>query len=136
MLRVARSRDGKRCGATHQRQRTAKRLRRGDQHRPLAEAVPSFSAVYDEHVRWNVGLIYFAQNDVSVPETFRTEARTWGWCRDEFVETARDVALIQHLAANRAVALDDLAARFFAVDPVTGQVNTNPLRACERPMSR
>ena len=43
--------------------------------------------IYDEHVRWNVGLIYFAQNDPSVPAAFRAEASQWGWCRDEFVET-------------------------------------------------
>ncbi len=43
--------------------------------------------IFDEHVRWNVGLIYFAQNDSAVPEAFRREAQTWGWCRDEFVET-------------------------------------------------
>ena len=43
--------------------------------------------IYDEHVRWNVGLIYFAQTDAAVPEAFRTEALQWGWCRDEFVET-------------------------------------------------
>ncbi len=43
--------------------------------------------IYDEHVRWNVGLIYFSQNDPSLPEAFRAEARQWGWCKDEFVET-------------------------------------------------
>jgi hypothetical protein len=43
--------------------------------------------IYDEHVRWNVGLIYFAQNDSAVPAAFREEARRWGWCRDEFVES-------------------------------------------------
>jgi len=43
--------------------------------------------IYDEHVRWNVGLIYFAQNDPAVPAAFRDEARKWGWCRDEFVES-------------------------------------------------
>lgn len=43
--------------------------------------------IYDEHVRWNVGLIYFAQNDPAVPQAFRDEARTWGWCRDEFTES-------------------------------------------------
>ena len=43
--------------------------------------------IYDEHVRWNVGLIYFAQTDAAVPAAFRTEALEWGWCRDEFVET-------------------------------------------------
>jgi hypothetical protein len=43
--------------------------------------------IYDEHVRWNVGLIYFAQNDPDVPAAFREEARPWGWCKDEFVES-------------------------------------------------
>jgi hypothetical protein len=43
--------------------------------------------IYEEHVRWNVGLIYFTQNDSSLPAAFRAEASQWGWCRDEFVET-------------------------------------------------
>jgi hypothetical protein len=43
--------------------------------------------IYDEHVRWNVGLIYFAQQDPAVPAAFREEAARWGWCRDEFVES-------------------------------------------------
>lgn len=46
--------------------------------------------------------------------------------------TGRDVAVLQHLAANRAVPLDLLAARFFAADPVTGTPNDNPARACLR----
>ncbi len=48
---------------------------------------PTRERIFNEHLRWNVGLIYFAQNDPSVPEKFRQEAQTWGWCRDEFVET-------------------------------------------------
>lgn len=44
--------------------------------------------IFLDHLRDNVGLLYFLQNDTSVPEKFRTEARTWGWCRDEFTETA------------------------------------------------
>jgi hypothetical protein len=43
--------------------------------------------IYDEHLLWNVGLIYFLQHDPEVPEAFRAEAREWGWCKDEFVET-------------------------------------------------
>jgi hypothetical protein len=43
--------------------------------------------IYDEHVRWNVGLIYFSQNDPDVPAAFREEAQPWGWCKDEFVES-------------------------------------------------
>ncbi len=43
--------------------------------------------IYDEHLLWNVGLIYFLQNDPAVPTAIREPARTWGWCRDEFVES-------------------------------------------------
>ncbi|SFI17637.1 FAD-dependent oxidoreductase [Planctomicrobium piriforme] len=42
--------------------------------------------IFAEHLRDQVGLLYFLQNDPAVPENFRNEAREWGWCRDEFVE--------------------------------------------------
>ncbi|QDU29909.1 FAD dependent oxidoreductase [Anatilimnocola aggregata] len=42
------------------------------------------AAVFQEHVRDQVGLLYFLQNDPEVPAKFRDEAREWGWCRDEF----------------------------------------------------
>lgn len=43
--------------------------------------------IYEEHVRWNVGLIYFLQTDARVPPPMQADARTWGWCKDEFVES-------------------------------------------------
>ena len=43
--------------------------------------------IYDQHVLWNVGLIYFLQTDPRVPKLMQEDARTWGWCKDEFVET-------------------------------------------------
>jgi hypothetical protein len=43
--------------------------------------------VFDEHRLWNVGLLYFLQNDAEVPAKFRDEARQWGLCRDEFTDT-------------------------------------------------
>lgn len=61
--------------------------------------------IFDEHLRWNVGLIYFAQNDPSVPEKFRQEAQTWGWCRDEFVETGGIPPQIYVREARRMVGL-------------------------------
>lgn len=61
--------------------------------------------IYDEHVRWNVGLIYFAQNDPSVPEAFRAEARKWGWCRDEFVESGHIPPQLYVREARRMVGL-------------------------------
>ncbi|WP_435022321.1 FAD-dependent oxidoreductase [Tundrisphaera sp. TA3] len=43
--------------------------------------------IFAEHLRDQVGLLYFLQNDDAVPAAFRDEARGWGWCRDEFEET-------------------------------------------------
>lgn len=44
-------------------------------------------AIFDEHLRYNVGLLYFLANDPAVPASFREPAAEWGWCRDEFLET-------------------------------------------------
>jgi hypothetical protein len=44
--------------------------------------------VFDDHLRWNAGLLYFLQNDEAVPAKIRQEAATWGWCRDEFADNA------------------------------------------------
>jgi hypothetical protein len=43
--------------------------------------------VFDEHLRYNVGLLYFMQNDEAVPAKLREPAREFGWCKDEFTET-------------------------------------------------
>ncbi len=43
--------------------------------------------IFDEHIRDQVGLLYFLQHDEAVPERFRSEALQWGWCRDEFTES-------------------------------------------------
>lgn len=44
-------------------------------------------AIFDEHLRYNVGLLYFLSTDEAVPAKFREPAAEWGWCRDEFTET-------------------------------------------------
>lgn len=44
-------------------------------------------AIFDEHLRYNVGLLYFLANDPAVPAKFREPAAAWGWCRDEFTDT-------------------------------------------------
>ncbi len=44
--------------------------------------------VFDEHLRWEVGLLWFLQNDPAVPATIAEEARSWGWCRDEYDDNA------------------------------------------------
>jgi FAD dependent oxidoreductase len=40
-----------------------------------------------QHLYYNVGLLYFLQNDSAVPEAMRADARAWGWCKDEFTES-------------------------------------------------
>ena len=40
-----------------------------------------------DHFSDQAGLLYFLQNDEAVPEKYRSEAREWGWCKDEFTET-------------------------------------------------
>lgn len=42
--------------------------------------------IFGEHIRHNLGMLYFLQNDKAVPERFQKEARQWGWCKDEFIE--------------------------------------------------
>ncbi|QDU35734.1 FAD dependent oxidoreductase [Maioricimonas rarisocia] len=43
--------------------------------------------IFAEHVRHNVGLLHFLQNDPAVPKKYQEESRTWGFCRDEFANT-------------------------------------------------
>lgn len=39
--------------------------------------------IFSEHLRHNVGMLYFLQNDPAVPDKFANESREWGLCRDE-----------------------------------------------------
>ncbi|MEQ1830732.1 MAG: FAD-dependent oxidoreductase, partial [Pirellula sp.] len=94
-------------------------------------------AVFDEHVRDQVGLLYFLQNDESVPEKFRSEAKEWGWCRDEFVETEhlppqlyvrearRMVGLHVYTQHDAAHAPKDARAVFFAESIAMGDYGNN-----------
>ena len=43
--------------------------------------------IFDEHLRWNVGMLYFLQHDPAVPSDYQREANSWGLCRDEFTQT-------------------------------------------------
>jgi hypothetical protein len=43
--------------------------------------------IWDEHLSWTKGLLYFLWNDPSVPEPLQTWLKQWGLAKDEFVET-------------------------------------------------
>ena len=43
--------------------------------------------IWDQHLRWAHGLLWFLQTDSSVPAKHRNVARRWGLCKDEFTDT-------------------------------------------------
>src|SRR5262245_12800666 len=43
--------------------------------------------IFQEHVTYQQGLMWFLANDPRVPKRIRDEIGRWGLCRDEFVET-------------------------------------------------
>ncbi len=43
--------------------------------------------IWDEHLSWVQGLLYFLGHDPDVPETVRGEMNRWGLPKDEFVDT-------------------------------------------------
>lgn len=61
--------------------------------------------IFAEHRRDQEGLLYFLQNDERVPAKFRDEARTWGWCKDEFESTGHLPPQLYVREARRMVGL-------------------------------
>ncbi|MBI5773508.1 MAG: FAD-dependent oxidoreductase [Verrucomicrobia bacterium] len=67
--------------------------------------------IFAEHLRDQVGLLYFLQNDSAVPAKFRDEAREWGWCKDEFTETGHLPPQLYVREARRMVGVHVFAQR-------------------------
>ena len=44
--------------------------------------------LFQEHVHWNLGMLYFLANDERVPKEIRDEVSQWGLPADEFTSTA------------------------------------------------
>lgn len=42
--------------------------------------------IFEEHVRHNVGMLYFLQHDQAVPVRIQKDALQWGLCKDEFTD--------------------------------------------------
>ncbi|MBB5286331.1 hypothetical protein HNQ92_004491 [Rhabdobacter roseus] len=43
--------------------------------------------IWNDHLRYTHGLLYFIANDPEVPEPVRKQAQQWGLCKDEFEDT-------------------------------------------------
>lgn len=44
-------------------------------------------AIFQDHVTYDLGMLYFLANDKRVPQSIRSEVSSWGLPKDEFVET-------------------------------------------------
>jgi hypothetical protein len=45
------------------------------------------SRIWDEHIEYQKGLLWFLATDERIPGHIRKEMNTWGYCRDEFLDT-------------------------------------------------
>jgi len=52
---------------------------------PLSEKL----AIEERAKQYTLGLLYFYQNDASVPAALRADAATWGFCNDDYAATGR-----------------------------------------------
>jgi len=43
--------------------------------------------IWQQHLDWAHGLVYYLQNDPSVPASIRAKYAPWGLCKDEFTDT-------------------------------------------------
>lgn len=43
--------------------------------------------IWNDHIDYQKGLLWFIANDERVPSHLRQEMNTWGYCRDEFLDT-------------------------------------------------
>lgn len=48
---------------------------------------PLRDKIWNDHLLYTQGLLYFIGNDPAVPEAIRREAQQWGLCKDEFADT-------------------------------------------------
>ncbi len=48
---------------------------------------PERSRIWNEHKKYQQGLLWFLATDVRVPPHIRQEMKSWGYCHDEFLDT-------------------------------------------------
>lgn len=94
-------------------------------------------AIFAEHIRDQVGLVYFLQNDEAVPENFRAEANEWGFAKDEFTgnnhlppqlyvrEARRMRGEYVYSQKDSIRPADDARAKFFADSITMGDYGNN-----------
>ncbi len=93
--------------------------------------------IWDQHYYYNIGLLYFLQNDSAVPKNIQGPAREWGLCKDEFVDSGYVPPLLYVREARRMIGQyvftendvaqgsNDVRAKFFADAIAVGDYSLN-----------
>ena len=102
------------------------------------------AAIWDEHYRYEAGLLYFLAHDAAVPGSISRALRAWGLCRDEFTDSGNwppqlyvrearrmvsDVVLTQADLTDRLTKADAVGLGSYRIDAhpirlVAGEVST------------
>ena len=87
--------------------------------------------IFQEHVTYQQGMMWFLANDPRLPQKVRDEVNRWGLCQDEFVETGgwphqlyirearrmiSDYVMTQHDCQGRRVAEDAIGLAAYGMD--------------------
>ena len=87
--------------------------------------------IYQQHVTYVAGLLYFLANDEEVPAVIQNEVRQWGLAADEFIETGNwppqlyirearrmigDFVMTEHHALQRTICEQPIAIASFHMD--------------------
>lgn len=87
--------------------------------------------IFQAHVKWIKGLLWFWSHDDSVPLEFREKIALWGWTKDEFVATGGfshslyvregrrligDVVMTEHHCKARETVTDSVALAAYTMD--------------------
>jgi len=87
--------------------------------------------LFQAHVKWIKGLLWFWKQDAAIPAEFQTKFAAWGWAKDEFVETGGfsqslyvregrrlvgDVVMTEHHCKGRDTIEDSIALAAYTMD--------------------
>lgn len=93
--------------------------------------------IYQAHVTYQKGLMWFLGNDPAVPDNIRTQWSQWGLCRDEFADTGGWPSQLYVREARRMLGAyvmteNDCRGKVAAADPIGLAAYTMDSHNCER----
>jgi len=98
-----------------------------EENYPYPEAGWKWREKFAERLRdYTLGLLYFCQNDPTLPESFRAEARRWGLAADEYTDNGNFPRQIYVREARRIVGEYDFRAQDCLLDPRLDRTPVQP----------